>query len=353
MFRNLIPRLEDQVPPGRPRPAGLRLLGPPPAPSSRTRSRTSPRSSSASPRGSGPAVTRSTYSTTEHRSAFGLATRHPERVTAIVSQNGNAYLDGLSDGWNPIRRTGRNRHRRTGLRSKASSRPKRPGSSTSRRCGQDLGRTRELCARFSAAPPPRERESARPVPRLPSNVGCIPRSRSICACTARPCWRSGGKNDPFFLPAGAEAFRRDQPAAEIHFHDTGHFALETHAAAIAAAIREFLDRTLPRRDSRRDGPAGRARDRPVRSRLTVPRPPAAHGSPGSSSSSRARIGASTFAISSSVYLGTMCCGQFQSKPSTAKHQSLARPSRRIPGPTRRRQRSASSASVMARARAGA
>ena len=48
-----------------------------------------------------------------------------------------------------------------------------------------------------------------------------------------------GKNDPFFLPAGAEAFKRDIPGAEVHFFDTGHFALETHAAEIAAAIREF------------------------------------------------------------------------------------------------------------------
>ena len=49
-----------------------------------------------------------------------------------------------------------------------------------------------------------------------------------------------GKNDPFFLPAGAEAFRRDIPAAVVRFLDTGHFALETHANEIAAAIRDFL-----------------------------------------------------------------------------------------------------------------
>jgi pimeloyl-ACP methyl ester carboxylesterase len=48
-----------------------------------------------------------------------------------------------------------------------------------------------------------------------------------------------GKNDPFFLPAGAEAFKRDIPNADVRFFDTGHFALETHAAEIAAAIREF------------------------------------------------------------------------------------------------------------------
>ena len=51
-----------------------------------------------------------------------------------------------------------------------------------------------------------------------------------------------GKNDPFFLPPGAEAFKRDIPDAEIHFFDTGHFALETHAKEIAEAIREYLSR---------------------------------------------------------------------------------------------------------------
>jgi pimeloyl-ACP methyl ester carboxylesterase len=49
-----------------------------------------------------------------------------------------------------------------------------------------------------------------------------------------------GKNDPFFLPRGAEAFRRDIPGAMIHFFETGHFALETHAKEIAAEIRDFL-----------------------------------------------------------------------------------------------------------------
>jgi pimeloyl-ACP methyl ester carboxylesterase len=49
-----------------------------------------------------------------------------------------------------------------------------------------------------------------------------------------------GKNDPFFLPAGAEAFRRDIPGAMVHFFDTGHFALETRATEIAAIIRNFF-----------------------------------------------------------------------------------------------------------------
>jgi len=58
-----------------------------------------------------------------------------------------------------------------------------------------------------------------------------------------------GKNDPFFLPAGAEAFRRDNPEAEIHLLDAGHFALESQGPEIAAIIRDFLARKLPNKAS--------------------------------------------------------------------------------------------------------
>ena len=64
--------------------------------------------------------------------------------------------------------------------------------------------------------------------------------RNSSARIGRRRWRYGGKNDPFFLPAGAEAFRRDNPSAKVVFYDTGHFRLETHAAEIGAEIRAFL-----------------------------------------------------------------------------------------------------------------
>ena len=73
-----------------------------------------------------------------------------------------------------------------------------------------------------------------------SNVALYPSFQEYFRIHKPPLLAVWGKNDPFFLPAGAEAFRRDQPAAEIHFYDTGHFALETHATEIAAAIRDFL-----------------------------------------------------------------------------------------------------------------
>ena len=64
------------------------------------------------------------------------------------------------------------------------------------------------------------------------------------SATAQPTLLSWGRNDPFFLPAGAKAFARDNPNAEIHFFDTGHFALETHVDEIASTIKAFLKRTV-------------------------------------------------------------------------------------------------------------
>ena len=73
-----------------------------------------------------------------------------------------------------------------------------------------------------------------------SNVKLYPKFQEYFRTAKPPLLAIWGKNDPFFIPAGAEAFRRDVPNAEVRFLDTGHFAIETHAAEIAAAIRQFL-----------------------------------------------------------------------------------------------------------------
>jgi pimeloyl-ACP methyl ester carboxylesterase len=70
----------------------------------------------------------------------------------------------------------------------------------------------------------------------------IPRVFSLAPAAASRCL--GGKNDPYFLPAGAEAFRRDLPKADVRLFDTGHFALETYCKEIAKAISDFLNREL-------------------------------------------------------------------------------------------------------------
>ena len=77
-----------------------------------------------------------------------------------------------------------------------------------------------------------------------SNVALYPKFQEYFRSNHPPMLAVWGKHDPFFLPPGAEAFKRDNPSAEVHFFDTGHFALETHAQEIALAIRDFLGRKL-------------------------------------------------------------------------------------------------------------
>jgi pimeloyl-ACP methyl ester carboxylesterase len=77
-----------------------------------------------------------------------------------------------------------------------------------------------------------------------SNIALYPRFQEYFRTQLPPLLAVWGKNDPFFLPPGAEAFRRNNPQAEVHFYDTGHFALETHYEEIAATIRDFLDRKV-------------------------------------------------------------------------------------------------------------
>jgi pimeloyl-ACP methyl ester carboxylesterase len=77
-----------------------------------------------------------------------------------------------------------------------------------------------------------------------SNVALYPEFQEYFRRKQLPLLAVWGTTDPFFLPAGAEAFRRDNPSAELRFYETGHFALETHYPEIASAIRDFLDRKL-------------------------------------------------------------------------------------------------------------
>ena len=83
-----------------------------------------------------------------------------------------------------------------------------------------------------------------------SNVALYPKFQEYFRAKRPPLLAVWGKNDPFFLPPGAEAFRRDDANAEVHFYDTGHFALETHAHEIGAVIRKFLERNLSRQAAR-------------------------------------------------------------------------------------------------------
>ena len=175
---------------------------------------------------------------------FALA--HPERITAIVSQNGNAYVEGLSEGWNPIQKYWKepNEANRTALRDFL-----KPEATK-------WQYTHGVQDASLVAPEAYELDSTLLARRgndeiqldlfldYASNVALYPKFQEYFRAKQPPVLAVWGKNDPFFLPPGADAFKRDIPSAEVHFYDTGHFALETHHKEIGEAIREFLGRKL-------------------------------------------------------------------------------------------------------------
>jgi pimeloyl-ACP methyl ester carboxylesterase len=177
---------------------------------------------------------------------FRLALKHPERVTAIISQNGNAYEEGLSDGWNPIQKywqepTEANRAALRGLLTAEMTKVQYVHGVTdeTRVAPESYTLDSALLAR-----PGNDDIQLDLFLDYANNVALYPKFQEYFRTRRPPLLAVWGNTDPFFLPAGAKAFTRDNPDAEVHFYDTGHFALETHAGAIANAIREFLGRKL-------------------------------------------------------------------------------------------------------------
>jgi pimeloyl-ACP methyl ester carboxylesterase len=176
---------------------------------------------------------------------FRLALAHPERVTAIVSQNGNAYEEGLGHAWAPIRAYW--------------AKPSAENRDVLRRAILTLEGTRSQYTigvpnPESVAPESYTLDQAlleRPGNKeiqldlyldYANNVKLYPKFQAYFREFKPPMLAIWGKNDIFFIPPGAEAFRRDNPNATVEFLDTGHFALETHVEEIAAAIHRLLAR---------------------------------------------------------------------------------------------------------------
>jgi pimeloyl-ACP methyl ester carboxylesterase len=174
---------------------------------------------------------------------FRLAMAHPERVTSIVSQNGNAYEEGLGDAWGPIR--------------KYWATPTAENRAILRQSILTAGGTRwqytEGVTNPESVPPESytldtallERPGNKEIQLdlfldYASNVKLYPKFQEYFRKSRPPLLAIWGKNDPFFIPPGAEAFRKDLPQAEVKFLNTGHFALETHVVEIAAAMKDFL-----------------------------------------------------------------------------------------------------------------
>lgn len=170
-----------------------------------------------------------------------LALRHPERIVAIVSQNGNAYEEGLSAGWNPIQRywadpSSENRNALKSFLSPDSTKWQyTQGADESRIAPESYALDSALLAR-----PGNEDIQLDLFLDYGNNVKLYPRFQEYFRKHQPPTLAVWGKGDPFFLPAGANAFTRDNPDARVTFFDTGHFALETHSEEIGVAIVEFL-----------------------------------------------------------------------------------------------------------------
>jgi pimeloyl-ACP methyl ester carboxylesterase len=175
---------------------------------------------------------------------FRLAVSHPDRITAIISQNGNAYEEGLSDGWNPIRAYWRDASQANREALRTFLMPETtvwqythgvPDPTTVSPDGYSLDN-------FYLGRPGAAELQFDLFGDYKSNVALYPTFQKYFRTYKPPFLAVWGKYDPFFLPQGAEAFRRDIPDAVVRFFDTGHFALETHAAEIGAAMRDFLGR---------------------------------------------------------------------------------------------------------------
>lgn len=173
-----------------------------------------------------------------------LAVRHPERITGIISQNGNAYEEGLSDGWAPIRAYWKDPSQANRSALRAFLAPETtlwqytqgvPDETRVSPDGYSLDN-------FYLSRPGADEIQLDFFADYKSNVALYPTFQDYFRKHQPPLLAVWGRNDPFFLPQGAEAFKRDIPGAVVRLLDTGHFALETHAAEIAASIQEFLAR---------------------------------------------------------------------------------------------------------------
>jgi pimeloyl-ACP methyl ester carboxylesterase len=175
-----------------------------------------------------------------------LALAHPERITAIISQNGNAYEEGLSSGWNPIQKYWKEPSdaNRAALRQFLT-----PESVKWQYLFGVADETRVAPESYTLdsallARPGNDEIQLDLFLDYASNVALYPQFQAYFRKARPPLLAVWGRNDPFFLPAGAEAYKRDNPNAEVRFYDAGHFALETHAKEIAADIGNFLGRTV-------------------------------------------------------------------------------------------------------------
>ena len=176
-----------------------------------------------------------------------LALRFPSRISALISQNGNAYVEGLSKDWAPIHAYWENpsQENRDALRSLSTLETTRwqyhhgVTQAEERIAPEAIFLDQALLDRPQSAEIQLDL-----IGDYKSNVALYPAFQEFFRTHRPPTLAVWGKNDPFFLPAGAEAYRRDNPSAKVILCDTGHFALETHASEIGQEIHSFLTANL-------------------------------------------------------------------------------------------------------------
>jgi len=175
---------------------------------------------------------------------FRLAVRHPDRISAIVTQNGNTYLEGVSEAFAPIQAywndpSQANRDALRGLLTPQTTLFQYthgvPDASLVSPDGRNLDD-------FYLSRPGNDEIQLDILLNYQTNVALYDTIQAYLRKHQPPVLAIWGKNDPFFIPPGAQAFKRDVPSAEVRFVDSGHFALETHAKEIGQTMREFLSR---------------------------------------------------------------------------------------------------------------
>ena len=174
---------------------------------------------------------------------FRLALRYPDRISGLISQNGNAYVEGLSADWAPVHAywENPNQQNRDALRMLSSLETTRWQYHHGVTNAEERVAPEAILLDQALLDRPQSAEIQLDlIGDYKTNVALYPKFQEFFRTHRPPTLAVWGKNDPFFLPAGAEAFRRDNPNAKVVFYDTGHFALETHGAEIGAEIRAFL-----------------------------------------------------------------------------------------------------------------
>jgi len=173
---------------------------------------------------------------------FRLAVKHPERISAIVTQNGNTYLEGVSEAFAPVQAywkgpTQANRDALRGFLAPQTTLFQYTHGVADPSLVSPDGRNLDD---FYLARPGNDEIQLDLLLDYQSNVALYDTIQAYLRQHQPPVLAVWGRNDPFFIPPGAEAFKRDVPSADIRFVDSGHFALETHACEIGAAMRDFL-----------------------------------------------------------------------------------------------------------------